>query len=33
MQETGRCALAKRAFRAKEYVVQIRPADDGMELQ
>jgi DNA end-binding protein Ku len=33
MQETGRCALAKWAWRSKEYVVQIRPADGGMVLQ
>ena len=33
MRTTGRCAIAKWAYRAKEYVVQIRPADDGMVLQ
>jgi DNA end-binding protein Ku len=33
MQETGRCALAKWAWRSKEYVVQIRPAEGGMVLQ
>jgi DNA end-binding protein Ku len=33
MLDTGRCALAKWAFRSKEYVVQIRPADGGMVLQ
>jgi DNA end-binding protein Ku len=33
MRETGRCALAKWAFRSKEYVVQIRPAEGGMVLQ
>jgi DNA end-binding protein Ku len=33
MQDTGRCALAKWAFRSKEYVVQIRPANGGMVLQ
>lgn len=33
MKTTGRCALAKWAFRSKEYVVQIRPTDGGMVLQ
>jgi DNA end-binding protein Ku len=33
MRETGRSALAKWAFRAKEYVVQIRAAEGGMVLQ
>ena len=33
MLATGRCALAKWAFRSKEYVVQIRPAEGGMVLQ
>ena len=33
MQETGRCALAKWAFRSKEYVVQIRASEGGMVLQ
>jgi DNA end-binding protein Ku len=33
MHETGRCALAKWAFRSKEYVVQIRAAEEGMVLQ
>jgi DNA end-binding protein Ku len=33
MQDTGRSALAKWAFRAKEYVVQIRAAQGGMVLQ
>ncbi len=33
MRDTGRCALAKWAFRSKEYVVQIRPAAGGMVLQ
>jgi len=33
MKETGRCALAKWAWRAKEYVVQVRPAEGGMVLQ
>lgn len=33
MQQTHRCALAKWAWRSKEYVVQIRPAKGGMVLQ
>src|SRR3954451_3309350 len=33
MRDTGRCALAKWAFRAKEYVVQIRSAQGGLVLQ
>jgi DNA end-binding protein Ku len=33
MRDTGRCALAKWAFRSKEYVAQIRPAEGGMVLQ
>jgi DNA end-binding protein Ku len=33
MRDTGRCALAKWAFRSKEYVVQIRAAEGGMILQ
>ncbi len=33
MLETRRSALAKWAFRSKEYVVQIRPAEGGMVLQ
>jgi DNA end-binding protein Ku len=33
MIDTGRCALAKWAFRSKEYVVQIRPAERGLVLQ
>ena len=33
MRDTGRCALAKWAFRSKEYVVQIRAAEGGMVLQ
>jgi DNA end-binding protein Ku len=33
MQDTKRSALAKWAFRSKEYVVQIRPAEGGMVLQ
>jgi DNA end-binding protein Ku len=33
MQETERCGLAKWAFRSKEYVAQIRPAEGGIVLQ
>jgi len=33
MLETRRSALAKWAFRSKEYVVQIRPTEGGMVLQ
>jgi len=33
MQASGRVALAKWAWRAKEYVVQIRPAGPGFVLQ
>jgi DNA end-binding protein Ku len=33
MQDTGRCALAKWAFRSKEYVAQIRAVKGGLVLQ
>ena len=33
MQDTGRCALAKWAWRPKEYVVQVRAAEGGLVLQ
>jgi DNA end-binding protein Ku len=33
MRDTGRCALARWAFRSKEYVVQIRAGEGGMVLQ
>jgi DNA end-binding protein Ku len=33
MQQTHRCALAKWAWRSKEYVVQIRAVESGMVLQ
>jgi DNA end-binding protein Ku len=33
MRTTGRVALAKWAFRSKEYVVQIRPIQGGLVLQ
>ena len=33
MRKSGRCALAKWAWKAKQYVVQVRAADDGLVLQ
>ena len=33
MRESGRCALAKWSWKAKQYVVQVRAADDGLVLQ
>lgn len=33
MRESGRCALAKWAWKAKQYVVQVRPGDEGLVLQ
>jgi DNA end-binding protein Ku len=33
MRKSSRCALAKWAWKAKQYVVQIRPTDGGMVLQ
>ena len=33
MRKSGRCALAKWAWKAKQYVVQIRPAEGGLVLQ
>ena len=33
MRESDRCALAKWAWKSKQYVVQIRPAEDGLILQ
>jgi DNA end-binding protein Ku len=33
MKQSGRCALAKWAWKAKQYVVQVRPAEDGLVLQ
>ena len=33
MRKSGRCALAKWAWKGKQYVVQVRPAEDGMVLQ
>ena len=33
MRESGRCALARWAWRGKQYVVQIRPGAEGLILQ
>ena len=33
MKSSGRCALAKWAWRGKQYMVQVRPSDDGLVLQ
>jgi DNA end-binding protein Ku len=33
MRKSHRCALAKWQWKAKQYVVQIRPAEDGLVLQ
>ena len=33
MRESGRCALAKWAWKSKQYVVQVRADDDGLVLQ
>lgn len=33
MRASGRCALAKWAWKSKQYVVQVRPAEDGLVLQ
>ena len=33
MRSSGRCALAKWAWRSKQYVVQVRAAEDGLVLQ
>jgi DNA end-binding protein Ku len=33
MRRSGRCALAKWAWKAKQYIVQVRPAEDGLVLQ
>jgi DNA end-binding protein Ku len=33
MREMNRCALAKWAWKGKQYMVQIRPAEDGLVLQ
>ncbi|MBA3599505.1 MAG: Ku protein, partial [Methylibium sp.] len=33
MRKSGRCALAKWAWKAKQYMVQVRPVEDGLVLQ
>jgi DNA end-binding protein Ku len=33
MRQSGRCALAKWSWKAKQYVVQVRVADEGLVLQ
>ncbi|MGE5452753.1 MAG: Ku protein [Acidobacteriota bacterium] len=33
MRQSGKCALAKWAWKAKQYVVQVRATDDGLVLQ
>ena len=33
MQESGRCALARWSWKAKQYVVQVRAVEDGLVLQ
>jgi len=33
MRQSGRCALAKWAWKSKQYVVQVRVAEDGLVLQ
>lgn len=33
MRESGRCALARWTWKGKQYVVQVRPAEDGLVLQ
>ena len=33
LRATGKCALAKWAWKAKQYVVQIRATEDGLVLQ
>lgn len=33
MRESGRCALARWAWKGKQYVVQVRPGDNGLILQ
>ena len=33
MRESGRCALAKWAWKTKQYIVQVRVAEDGLVLQ
>ena len=33
MRSSGRCALAKWSWKGKQYVAQVRPAEDGLVLQ
>lgn len=33
MRKSGRCALARWTFHGKQYVVQVRPGEDGLVLQ
>ncbi|MCL4182633.1 MAG: Ku protein [Burkholderiaceae bacterium] len=33
MRRSGRCALARWAWKGRQYVVQVRPAEDGLVLQ
>lgn len=33
MRKTGRCALARWSWKSKQYVVQVRPAEEGLVLQ
>ncbi len=33
MRKTGRCALARWAARGKQYLVQVRPVEDGLIMQ
>lgn len=33
MRESGRCALARWTSKGKQYVVQVRPAEDGLVMQ
>ena len=33
LRESGRCALGRWAARGKQYIVMIRPADDGLVMQ
>jgi len=33
LRETGRCALGRWAARGKQYIVMIRPVDDGLVMQ
>lgn len=33
MRKSGRCALAKWAWKSRQYVVQVRPVEDGLVLQ